>query len=153
MAALPKLLSVTSSGLTIVTTAYTSGDVLGVQYTIASCAQAAAGTGTIYSALSLDEGDVMAASQLYIFDTTTTPAADNSPWAPTDAEMRTLVGIINFPPGDDVGGSRISFTQCQIPYQCAAASTSLFVVHVTRSANAVFTAVGDLKYRLMVVED
>lgn len=144
--------SVTSTGLTIAATAYTAGDQMGAIMEFASAARAAGGTGVITGAVLLDEGDVLGAVDLVLFRETVTLAANNDPFAVSDADMRKSVGLVSMPAAVDLGANRLSaLAGVAVAYDCTA--TSLFVALITRSANAVFTAVGDIKLLLYLARD
>jgi hypothetical protein len=84
------------------TTAYTAGDVvtestadalefLGDEQRI--------GVNIIHSAVCISSANqgTKPDLELWLFDADLTPADDNAAFAPTDAQMRTLVGVIEFP--------------------------------------------------------
>lgn len=133
------------------TTAYTSGDVVGVVLTFTNFALQTGGAGLITGAVYQDDSDVMGAMDMFLFHTTvTTQGADNAAYAISDAENDTCRGVIQFPPPIDVGGARLGVVSgLSIPVHAAA--TSLFGVLVTRSANAVFAAgLSSLTFNLYV---
>lgn len=143
MAYVDGVVEIVSAGLTIVTTTYSIGDVVGNIFTASGFASASGGTGILTAANLIDDGDVLGACSAYTL-TATASVTNNSPWTPSDAEGNTLVpnGRIDFPPPDDLGGIRTAATPLWVPYKCAA--TSLWFVVITRTANAVFTAVDDV---------
>lgn len=51
--------------------------------------------------------------QLWLFDTDIVAAADNAPFIPTDAEMKTLVGVLKFPVADFIIGLASGNATCQ----------------------------------------
>jgi hypothetical protein len=145
MAYVDDVKEIVSAGLTIATTAYSIGDVVGTIFTTTGFASANAGTGVLTAATLVDDGDVLGQCSVYTL-TATASVTNNSPWTPTDTEANTLVpnGRIDFPPPDDLGGVRTAATPLWVPYKTAAGSTSLWFVVITRTANAVFTAVDDV---------
>ena len=143
---------VASSGLTIVTTAYTIGDTAGAIMTFAGAARVSGGTGTILAATLLDKGDVGADYRLHFYRASVTLSSDNTAWAVSDTDQESLIGIVTMPSMLDVGSNRVStLAGINLPYDCAA--TSLFVGIETRSANAVYTAATDLNLILTVALD
>lgn len=142
--------SVTSAGLTNST--YASGDQLGNQFTFAGAARATAGSGRVANALLIDKADVLGAVDMYLFNATVTPAADNAANAWSDADMAKCVGIIRFSTFDDSANNRIlQATNCPVQYVCAA--TSLFGCLVTRTANAAIPNATDIIVTLLLALD
>ncbi len=145
-------LSATSAGLTIATTAYTANDQLGTILSFTSAVASSGGSGVINGINVLDEGDVMAAFDIVFFRATVTLASDNAAYAVSDADMRLACGIVPMPAPVDMGANRIStLPGLGMPYDCSA--TTLFAALITRSANAIFTAVTDLVVTLYVTKD
>jgi hypothetical protein len=82
--------------------------------------------------------------ELWLFDTTITMDNDNAAFTPTDAEMKTLVGIIEFPTADFKVGTATSGADgnavCQasnlgiVVNTVTGTKTSLFGVLVVRNA-------------------
>lgn len=137
------VITINSAGLTIATTAYTAGDVVGTIFTATGFASTSGGTGILTGVTLIDDGDVLGACTAYCLTATAT-VTNNSAWAPSDAEAATMVpnGRLDFPPPDDLGANRVAATPLWVPYKCVA--TSLWFVLITRTANAVFTAVDDV---------
>lgn len=83
------------------TTTYAAGEV--VNTTVASVLQfskaAVGGLATIVSATIIDDANQTTKPdlELWLFSSTVTADADNAVFTPTDAELRTLVGVIAFP--------------------------------------------------------
>jgi hypothetical protein len=154
VAATDDVVTIQSGGLTTATTAYTSGDVVGNVFTSSAFAAAAAGTGIITAVSMVDVGDVMGAATLYGYTATLTGGGNNNAFAPSDAEQLTMIpnGRIDLPPTDDLGANRQSSTPCWVPYKCGGGSTSLFFILVTRTGNAVFTAVTDISLILAITK-
>lgn len=86
------------------TAAYSAGDAVmdstssPTVMTFASCARHNNGAGKIESAILIgsEKQVTLPELELWLFDTTFTPDNDNAAFTPTDAEMLTLVGVINF---------------------------------------------------------
>ena len=148
-------ISVTSAGLTTSVTAYTSGDVVGTEFTFANVVGAIAiadGSGQIIGASITDEGNQLAACELVLFKTASTPAADNAAATWSAANIRNYVGVIKFATADmNVAATNrygtIVLTGLGIPFT---STGSLFGTLVTRSANSFFVAVTDITISLMI---
>jgi hypothetical protein len=141
-----------SSGLTTATTTYASGDVLGVQMTLpmAKGYGASRRSGVIRGAVCTDDSNVIGALDLFLFGATTSPGADNAAFAPSDAEMQGLIGAISLATAFTATNNKAYTTGSSdvcVPF--VAPLGSLYVVAVTRSANAVFAGgATSLRYRL-----
>jgi hypothetical protein len=150
------------------TNQYTAGDVVcgstsaPAVITFAGCARANSGTGVIVGAHCVDSANQTTKPQLelWLFDTTVTPDNDNAVFTPTDAELLTLVGIIQFGTwyvGDATaaaGGNIVSLATLvnHIAFDCGAAVTALYGVLVARNA---YTPVADevFSVRLRILQD
>lgn len=134
------------------TNAYTAGDVISdstsapTVITFGNVARESGGNGTIVHAVCVDSANVATKPdlELWLFDTTVTPDNDNAAFTPTDAELKTLVGVIAFPTasfkaGDatsGAGGNSIcEATSLNIAFKAAGATNSaLYGVLVVRNA-------------------
>lgn len=142
-----------SAGLTTSVTTYTSGDVLGTELTFTIGDGLFGDTPvSILKAVLTDASAGIGAVDLFLFDTASTPAADNAANSWSDANIRKLRSII---PMTVVSTSAlnkaVTWTAPNGFGEPVLLSTgSLYVVMVTRTANAVFGAVTDLELRLLV---
>jgi hypothetical protein len=149
------------------TTAYTAGDVVQsststhTPITFTDCARHNGGSGVLLDALLLDSAcqTTKLDAELYLFDTTVAPAHDNEAWAPSDAELVTLVAIIDFGAspwvGDPTAGTGNVAFQVQnnnAGFVCGAASRNLFGVLVARNAYTP-VALEVFTIRLKIVQD
>jgi hypothetical protein len=144
---------VVSGGLTTASTAYSAGDQVGTQFTIANAARASGGTGTIVGATLLDKADIAGGYNLWVFRASVTPASDNAAVSFSDTDMESLVGIIPLAGPYDGGANK--FLQAQgigFPYDCSG-GTSLYVNLQTSIGHTFFGAVTDLVLTLWVVRD
>ena len=95
-------------------------------------------------------------ADLYLFDTApTSNLNDNVAFAPTDAEMKTLLTVISFLGGNGkVGSGNFSneMTGLARVLQCASAQSSVFGVLVARNAY-VPTSAEDVTIRLKTIQD
>jgi len=96
------------------TTTYTANDEMtdtgGAILTFASAARISGGTGYITDVIVVDSAAVATKAQLllFLFDTTSTPVADNGAFVLTDAVLNTCIGVVPFNiwyPGDDTSGA------------------------------------------------
>lgn len=146
----PFMLEVTSAGLTTSITAYTSADQLGTEIT---CSPSGAGNNSfvVVTAMAIvDYAKVTGAVDARLFYNSTTPAADNAAASWSDADENKLVpgGQISFPaPTVDANNSTVAIPNLWIgPFQLT--GVSFYLDLITRSANAVFAAAGDLHVKL-----
>lgn len=144
--------NITSDGLTLATTAYTAGDCVDNIHTATGFGSGASGTGYITSVVLVDDGDVLGACTLYMFNATVS-VTDNAAFAPSDADADNCIGVIDIPPAQDMGANRIAqaITNGPWPFKCGATS-ALFFVLVTRTNNAIFTANDDVHLRFNVTQ-
>jgi hypothetical protein len=144
MAVADDVVKIASSGLTTSTTPYVAGDVLGTVFTVTGAASAAGGHGAIRGLLLGDKADIIGPVDAYIFDTSPS-VTDNAAFAPSDAEMLTLLGKIELGQAEDLGANRFAWWRGYEEYECGGATTSLFIVLVTRTGHTFFGAAGDLQ--------
>ena len=138
-------ISVQSSGLTTATTAYTAGDQVGTQFTLAGAARASDGCGYITGVVLVSAADIIGAYDVVFADSSITLAADNAAFAISDADAVKLVGLVPLSGAYDIGNNRIAQAQnLRIPYQCSG-GTSLYAGLITRSAHTFFGAATDLQ--------
>lgn len=140
----PLRISVASSGLTTATTAYTAGDQVGTQFTLASAALESGGLGIITGVELISAADIIGAYDVFIFRSSVTLASDNAAFAISDSDALNLVGLVQLSGAYDIGNNRI----CQaynlaVPYDCS--GTSLFAALITRAGHTFFGAATDLQ--------
>lgn len=131
------------------TTTYAAGEVVGptagaTVMTFTNCARANAGSGVITHATLVDGANVATKGsfELWLFDTTFTPDADNAVFTPTDAELLTCIGVIPMTlsyVGDATSGINgnavyMGTIDRPIPFVCGASSRNLFGTIVVRNA-------------------
>lgn len=133
------------------TNAYTAGDVVCNSTSVPAvlnlgpAARANAGGGVIQAAAVIDGSNVAtkATLELWIFSVAPAAVNDNAPFAPSDAEIANLVGVIAFPSGSIFVGNSGSGAagNCVqqsgtvgLPYKCAVADRNLYGVLVVRNA-------------------
>lgn len=145
-------IAVTSGGLTTATTAYTAGDQLGTQFTLANAARASGGTGRIVGIVLLDETDIIGAVDVIFTRASITLAADNAAYAISDADAANVIAIVPLTAAD-LGNNRVAqAANLSIPYDCSG-GTSLYCSLVTRTAHTFFGATTSLKLQVFVERD
>ena len=148
--------------------AYAAGDVITnstsspTVITFSGCARRNGKSGLVIGAQCIDSANqsTKPTLELWLFDTTFTPDNDNAVFTPTDEELATLVGIIQFNlwfVGDataGAGGNCASLGALTEPmaFVTGASSTSLFGILVVRNA---YTPVAQEQFtiRLRVLQD
>ena len=132
------------------TNAYTAGDVISnstlipVTIAIPSVGASSRGFTILQSALIIDSAAVATPPdlELWLFDTTVTTPNDNAAFAPTDAELLTLVTVIEFPTADfklgiptanAAGNCICEANNLGVPINIGAAAGTLFGVLVVRN--------------------
>lgn len=143
-------IAVNSGGLTTSVTAYTAGDQVGTQFTLANAARASGGSGTIVGVTLTDANDIIGAYDVVFTRASVTLAADNAAYAISDADALNVVGIAQLAGAFDIGNNRIGQAfNLAIPYDCSG-GTSLFAGLICRLAHTFFTAVTDLQLTVWV---
>lgn len=145
------VITVTSTGLTTASTAYTDGDTLGAQmtFTIPSSKTDC----LIMGAVLTDKADVIGAVDLYLHDTSVTFGTDNAAPSISDADNLLALPTLTFPSATDLGGARRSTIDSIAVPMHAVGSSQFFGTMVTRSGHTFFGAVGDLQVRLFISVD
>lgn len=145
------VVDVASSGLTTATTAYTSGDMLGTQWTFSDVAAIAGGAFEILTATLLsDVAAIPGPTDLFLFNASVTQAADNAANSYSDADMAALIGILSFPsPTVSALNSYATLPNLSLFGRCNA-DAHLYGGLVTRIGHTFFAAADDLHIRLVV---
>jgi hypothetical protein len=154
----PVTLQTTASGLTIATTAYTSGDMLGQEQTLTGAAASTGGRGVITEITLQNSANTVAlgATELWIFPAASTPAADNAAAAWADAILRgnpAPLAAIAIPAPTTIGatGQMITVGGLWLPFTTGA-TANMFVNHVTRTGHTFFTAATDIQLTFEIVQ-
>lgn len=142
---------VAAAGLTNV--AYTAGDQVGTQFTLANAARVSGGTGRITNVVLIDQQDIIGAYDVMFFRASTTLAADNAAFSISDADaINNFVGVAQLPGAVDIGGNRVAqATNLSIRYDCAA--TSLFAALICRFGHGGFPTAALLTLLVTVERD
>lgn len=142
--------AVNSGGLTTSVTAYTAGDQVGTQFTIAGVARASGGTGTIVGVTLTDANDIIGAYDVIFTRASITLATDNAAYAISDADALNVIGISQLAGAFDIGNNRVAQAfNLAIPYDCSG-GTSLFAGLICRVGHTFFTAATDLQLTVWV---
>lgn len=140
-----KRVSVQSGGLTTSVTAYTAGDQVGTQFTIAGASRASGGTGRIKSVLLVDVNDIIGAYDVVFSRASITPASDNAAFAISDADALNTITLVQLAGSFDIGNNRLAQAiNLDIPYDCSG-GTSIYANLITRVGHTFFTAATDLQ--------
>lgn len=142
--------TVASGGLTTATTAYTAGDQVGTQFTIAGVARATGGAGTIVGVSLVDASDVIGPFDVVFFDSSATLAADNAAFAISDTDALKIVGLVQLSGAYDLTNNRLAQAfNIAIPYVCNG-GTSIYAALITRSGHTFFGATTALQLTVYV---
>ncbi len=128
------------------TDTYAAGEVInestsaGTVMTFENCVREPGGSGVIGKVMIDDSisATLKLLCELWLFDTAPAAATigyDNAAFAPTDAEMQTVVAVVPVSVSF-VGGANVLLTSGAVnnPFKCAAGSKTLYGVLVTRNA-------------------
>lgn len=145
--------SVASGGLTTATTAYTAGDQVGTEFTMTGCARTSGGSGYITGVTLTDAADIIGAYDVVIFDSSTTPAADNAAASWSDTDILKVVAIIPLAGAYDTGLNRLAqANNLFIPFVCSG-GTSLYANLICRVGHTFFGATTNLQLTLYVEQN
>lgn len=139
---------------TITAGAYAAGDAVGGLLTFANAALVAGGGGVILSAVIIDDAGQDAELELWLFNQTFVAMADNAPWAPAEADLEHLVGIISTEDSAQgwLAAGTPSAVDIEVSKRFDCAATSLYGQLVTRGTPT-FVAVDDLTLKLGLLQD
>jgi len=151
------------------TNAYTIGDVIcnstsaPVVITFTGISKASAGVGMIQDALCITSANQTTKPDidLYLFDTAPTIDNDNAAFTPTDAELLTLIGVVNFGASDfkagditsGAGGNAFCHVRnLAMPFKSVGATTNA-IYGVVQARNAYTPVSGEIfTFRLKVLD-
>jgi len=128
---------------TVTAGAYTAGDAVGGLLTFANAGRAAGMGGIAKDLLIIDDAGQDKEMELWLFNATFTAMADNAPWAPSEADLRKLVGIISTADGAWFAAGTPSVARVEASQQYSCIGTSLFGQLVTRGTPT-FAATDDV---------
>lgn len=131
--------------------AYVAGDMIGGQITFTDIAAVNGGAFEIVSATLFSEINVLGPTDLFLFQTAVSNAADNAANAWSDADMLKCVGVISFPsPTVSANNSIATVPNLSLFGECDASDDNLYGGLVTRIGHAAYTANDDYQIRLVV---
>ena len=123
--------------------AYGANDAVGGLLTFADAARATGMGGVVKSLLILDDAGQDVEMELWLFRETFTAMADNAAWAPSQADLRKLVGIISTADGAWFAAGTPSAGRVEASQTYTCTGTSLFGQLVTRGTPT-FAATDDI---------
>jgi len=149
-----------SPGITIAQTptvtagAYAAGDAVGGLLTFANAGRVSGGGGVVKTFTLIDDAGQDVTIELWLFNQTFTAMADNAAWAPSEADLENLVGIISTQEsstGWAAAGTPSAITvPCSLRYDVT--GTSLFGQLVTRGTPT-FAATDDVTVKIGLLQD
>jgi len=151
--------SVGSEGITIsqtptvtVSGAYTANDALGGLLTFADAARSAGKGGVLKDVIIIDDAGQDAATELWLFSDTITPAVDNAAFVLTQPDIRKVVAIVSSADGTwrACGTPSVNRIETSQRYHCV--GTSLYGQLVTRGTPTE-TAIDDITVILGILQD
>jgi len=116
---------------TVTAGAYDANDAVGGLLTFANAARVTGKGGRIKSLILLDDAGQDAEMELWLFNATFTAMADNAAWAPSEADLRKLVGIVTTAGGAWFAAGTPSAARVEVSQRYDLAGTSLFGQLVT----------------------
>ena len=149
---------ITSYGVTVSQTpavtagAYLAGDTVGGLLTFALAARVAGGGGAVLSALMVDDAGQDVALELWLFNQTFGAVADNAPWAPAEADLENLIGVIYSTAGAWAAAGTPSVNSIETSIRYDLTGTSMFGQLVTRGTPT-FAAVDDVTVKIGLLQD
>ena len=152
--------AITTSGTTISQTptvtagAYVADDAVGGLLTFANAAASTGGGGVIKTVIIVDDAGQDVELELWLFNQTFTAMADNAAWAPSEADLENVVGVISTE--DSAQGWLAAGTPSVITIDVATrydlTGTSLFGQLVTRGTPT-FAATDDVTVKVGLLQD
>ena len=131
---------------------YAANDVVGGLLTFANAVRNSGGGGIVKSLIILDDAGQDAALELWLFSQTFTAIADNGPWAPSEADLRSLVAIIATADGGYYAAGTPSAARVEASQRYDLVGTSLFGQLVTRGTPT-YAATDDVTLILELLYD
>ncbi len=131
---------------------YKRGQCVGGLLTFANAARLAGGGGIIKDVVIIDDAGQDAELELWLFNQTFTPGADNTAWAPVEAELHNIVNVISTTDGTYFPGVVPSVCSVEVTKRFDCLGTDLFGRLVTRG-KPTYVATDDLTVRIMLLQD
>lgn len=131
----------------VAATSHTAGDQLGTLITITNAARVTGSGGFINAIIYHDNDDALGAIDVLFFNDTLTLAADDAPFAISDADARKLLYLGNITYLTDLTNQRYGqLTGISVPYFCT--GTSLFVALIVRVTGTTSTSGQRIRFGL-----
>lgn len=136
---------------TITAGAYSAGDAVGGKLTFANAARVSGGKGVINSITLVDDGNVKAALELWLYNQDFTANNDNATFDPSDADNENLVGVIPIY-GTDYFSANDNACACLrgLGLEFQLVSTTSLYGQLKCVATPTYAAVGDLTIKLAI---
>lgn len=140
---------------TITAGAYSEGDAVGGKLTFANAAKVSGGGGMLSTVIIVDDAGQDVELELWLFNQDFTSMSDNAAWAPSEADLENLVGVISTE--DSAQGWLAAGTPSAVTinemmrYDCVG-STSLYGQLVTRGTPT-FVATDDVTVKIGLLQD
>ncbi len=137
---------------TVTAGAYAANDAVGGLLTFANAARVTGGGGVVKNVIILDDAGQDAAMELWLFSVTFTAMSDNAAWAPSEADLRNLVVIVNTADGAWFAAGTPSAARIEVSQRYDLTGTSLFGQLVTRGTPT-FAATDDVSVKISLLQD
>ena len=137
---------------TITAGAYAAGDAVGGLLTFAQAASIYKGDAILTKIVIIDDAMQDAILDLWLFDQTFTPTADNDPFDISDADLQNCVGVLHIVAADyeDALDNSVATVECEFDFTLVATGTSLFGQLVNPTDTPTYAAIDDLTIKLTV---
>lgn len=140
---------------TITAGAYSANDAVGGMMTLTSAGLGGQSSGIINSITIIDLAKQSLGIDIFIFDRSFTPTADNAAFDPSDGDMANCIGVISVSASDYypwADGSVACKTNVNIPYVIPSDGTTIYAQAVTRGTPT-YAATTDLTFKFGVTQD
>lgn len=141
------------TGVTTSTTAYSAGDQVGAQVTLANAARVSGAGGRIVGVSYVTGLDAIGATDVVFFDASVTLAADNAAYAISDTDAIKVIAVVPLSTAYDLGANRIAQNMSiAVPYRCNG-GTSLYASLITRVGHTFFNVADPIKLNVWLERD
>ena len=137
---------------TVTAGAYVANDAVGGLLTFANASRSVGGGGVIKDMIILDDAGQDAEMELWLFNVTFTAMVDNAPWAPSEADLRNLVGVITTANGAWFAAGTPSVAVVEASQRYDLIGTNLFGQLVTRGTPT-YAATNDVTVIIGLLQD
>jgi len=131
---------------------YAAGDAVGGLLTFANAGRVSGGGGVIKNMIIVDDDSEKGSLELWLFNQTFTPTADNAEFTVTDADLENCIGVITTVNGDWFSAADNSVADVEVSKRYDLTGTSMFGQLVTRGTQE-YTAVTDLTVKIALLRD